>query len=82
MDAVHPVGDQVDDLIRGVGNARLLHGRRVVTEPVHNGFEPGGQIGAGHAGDAADLFGVGHRHNSGDHRNRDALLPNPVQIAV
>ena len=41
VDVGHAVGDQVDDLVGRVGDARLLHGERVVPETVDDRFNGG-----------------------------------------
>ena len=82
VDAVHPVGDEVDDLVRGIGDSRLGHGQRIVAESVHNGLEAGGQVGSRKLADTLNLLAVGDRHNARHHGNGDSLLPNLVQKIV
>ena len=76
------VREQVDDLIGRVGNARLLHGRRVAAELVHKRLEPLRDVRAGKLQRAVDLIRICDRHDARDHRHRNAGLANLVQEIV
>ena len=76
------VGDEVDDLLRGVDHARLLHALRVVAEAVDHGAEALGNRGAGQGDAALDLAGIGDGHDAGHDRHLDPGLADPVHEAV
>ena len=61
MNALHAVGNEVNDLLGGIGDTCLLHGSRVVPKLVHHPLEPGGQVSAGQLTASLDLFFVRHR---------------------
>ena len=82
MDALYAVGDQVDNLLDGVGDAGVLHGGRVVAVAVHDTHKLFGQAGAAQRDHPLDLLAVGHRHDASLHRHGDARLAHPVEKAV
>lgn len=64
VNAVHPVGHQVDDLVDGIGNAGIPERIRIVLETLYHLGKLPGQTCAAHGDHALDLFPVGHRHNA------------------
>ncbi len=72
------VGVQVDNLVAGVDDARLLHGLGVRPELVHQGLEALGHKGTGKLDGPFHLVGVGDGHDSGEYRASDARLTELV----
>jgi len=76
------VGEKVDDLGRGVGDACLHHGGGVGAVALHDAHEMLRQGRAGNGHDALDLCGVGHRHDACHDGNADACGPGAVDEIV
>lgn len=70
---------EIDNLVRGVDDARLLHGFRVAAELVHQGLEALRHEGARELDGAFYLFSVRDGHNAGENRAGDARLAELVQ---
>ena len=64
MDMFHAIGQQVDDLIGGIGDACLFHGFRVISEAVYDIFEAFGNITAG------QFYGISHLYTAGNEIGR------------
>ena len=78
MDMFHTVRQQVDDLIGGIGNARLLHGFRIIPEAVHNILKALRHITAGEFYGIFHLYATGDRHDSGNDGHCNPCLPHTV----
>ena len=78
----HAVGEQIDNLLGGIGDTCLLHGQRVVGEFLCNAAEPLGQLGAGKLTGALNLPAVDNGHDTGDHRHMNSLCQNPVHKVI
>ena len=72
------VGVQVDNLVAGVDDARLLHGLGIASELVHQGLEPLGHEGARKLDGPLHLVGVGDGHDAGEYGAGDASFPELV----
>ena len=76
------VGEQVGALQGRVGDAEVGRGGRVVGAQLELGLQLGGDVGAAHRGDPADLAGVGDRHDPRDDRHVDADLAGALDELV
>ena len=82
VDVADAVGEQVDDLLRGIDDAGLPHGGGRLAEVIHDGAEALRHVGAGHGHAAAQLAGAGDGHDAGDDRHEDAPLPHAIEKVV
>ena len=78
MDMFHAVGQQIDDLIGGIGDTRLFHGFRVVSEAVYNILKALRHITAGQFYGIFHLYPAGDRHDSGNDGHCNPCLPHTV----
>ena len=82
MDMTHVVGDQVNNLLRGINDPRLFHTQWIIAETVNHGLETLRDRRTGERNASLYLCGAGDRHDSCDHRHLNARLADPVQEAV
>ena len=78
MDMFYTVRQQVDDLISGIGNARLFHGFRVITETVYDIFEALRHITAGQFYGILHLYPAGDGHDAGNDGHGNPSFPHTV----
>ena len=78
----HTIGNQIDDLVGSVDDARLFQGCGVIAEAVHDGLEGIGHVGARELYGAAELFPGSDRHDAGQNRHVDAPVPHAVQKVI
>ena len=79
---VDTIGEEVDDLLRRVRDARIEHRAGMVAEAVHDRLEAARQVGAGETADARDLASVRDGHDARDHRHGHAARAQLGEIAV
>ena len=60
MDMFYAVGQQINDLIGGIDDARLFHGFRIVSEAVYDILKALRHITAG------QFYGISHLYTAGD----------------
>ena len=60
MDMFHSIGQQIYDLIGGIGNTCLFHGFRIVSETVYDILKALRYITTG------QFYGISHLHATGD----------------
>ena len=72
---IDAVREEIHDLLRRVGHARVEHRVGTVAEAVYDSLEAAGQVGAGETADSRDLLAVRDGHDARDHRHRHAARP-------
>ena len=82
MDVSDTVGVQINDLVGGVGDARLLHGGRVCAEFVHQSLKALRHEGARQLDGALHLISTRDGHNTGDDGHRDACLADLIKKII
>lgn len=82
MNAVDARSEEIDDLLRGVGDARLGQGLGVVGVTGHHAGELGRQRGAAEGDDALDLPHVEDGKDAGDEGNVDGTPGETVAEAM
>ena len=82
MNSLDAVGDKVDDLLRGVSDARLFHGKRIAAEFVGNGKETRREDGAGKFNRFINLTALGDGHDACQNGDGDADFTDAVEEAV
>ena len=78
MDMFYAVGQQINDLIGGIGDARLFHGFRIVSEAVHNILKALRHITAGQFYGILHLYTAGDGHDAGNDGHGNPCLPHTV----
>ena len=86
MNSIHTGGDQVGNLINGIGDARLPHGLGVIAVAGQNAGQLPGQRGTAHGHHALDGGLAQHRHdprlNGHFNPRQTAPLPETEEIVV
>ena len=78
MDMFYAVGQQIDDLIGGIGDTCLFHGFRVITETVYDIFEALRHITAGQFYGILHLHAAGNGHDAGNDGHGNPSFPHTV----
>ena len=78
MDVFYAVRQQVYDLVGSIGNSRLLHGFRIVSETVYDIFKAFRNITARQLYRIFHLHATGDRHDSRNDRHRNSCLSDTV----
>ena len=82
VDVVNACGEEIKDLVGGIGDAGLLHGGGLVAELIHKIKEAAGHKRARELLGALDLLLVSDGHDAGDHGHGNAGLANAVEKAI
>ena len=78
MDMFYAVRQQVDDLIGGIGDARLFHGFRIVSEAVYDILKALRHITAGQFYGISHLYAAGNGHDAGNDGHCNPCFPHTV----
>ena len=82
MDVLDAVGVEVDDLVGRVGDTRLLHGRGVMPELIHQRGKAAGHEGSRQLERALHLIRTRDGHDTGDHGHRNARLADLIEEII
>ena len=78
MDVFYAVRQQVYDLIGGIGDARLFHGFRIVTEAIYDIFKAFWNVTAGQFYRIFHLHTAGNWHDAGNDGHGNPRFPHTV----
>ena len=82
MYMIYSVGNQINYLVCGIGNTRLLHGLRIIAKSIYQVFKPLRHTWARHSYCIWYLYRSGYRHNSGSYRYLYPFFPNLIQEII